>query len=145
MNHALAGDLSDRCGDADCETPAASGIESISNDTNGWKLRLELPGYNKDEVKLSVDANFLNIVAETEVPGNSAPGESRAENHPSRVKNPRLACACHKRSASRSGPSAPAGGKPHRSLHRKRDRPAHAGGGRMIPSGPRSWKPHPTH
>ncbi len=66
MNHALAGELANRCEDADCETPAASGIESISNDTDGWKLRLELPGYNKDEVKLSVDAHFLNIVAETE-------------------------------------------------------------------------------
>ena len=65
VNHALAGELT-RCENGSCETSVPEGIESISNDTEGWKLRLELPGYNKDEVKLSVDEHFLDIVAETE-------------------------------------------------------------------------------
>ena len=50
----------------DVANEGGTGVESISNDSNGWKLRLELPGYRKDEVKLSVDEGFLNVVAETE-------------------------------------------------------------------------------
>lgn len=41
------------------------GLESVSNEEDGWKVRLELPGFNKDEVKLSVDEDILHIVAET--------------------------------------------------------------------------------
>lgn len=41
------------------------GLESVGNDEDGWKVRLELPGFNKDEVKLSVDEDILHIVAET--------------------------------------------------------------------------------
>jgi HSP20 family protein len=41
-------------------------IEALSDDDEGVKLRLELPGFNKDEVKLSIDEGVLAIVAETE-------------------------------------------------------------------------------
>ena len=41
-----------------------SEIESISNDQEGWKIRLELPGFKKEEVKLTVDDDFLHIAAE---------------------------------------------------------------------------------
>lgn len=64
MNRALTGDLSATCRNGSCDR--TEGIESISNDADGWKLRLEFPGYDKDEVNLSVDEDFLTIVAETE-------------------------------------------------------------------------------
>ena len=41
-------------------------VESLSDDELGVKLRLELPGFSKDEVKLSIDEGILSIVAETE-------------------------------------------------------------------------------
>ena len=41
-------------------------LESLSDDDQGLKLRLELPGYTKDEVKLSVEEGVLRIVANTE-------------------------------------------------------------------------------
>ena len=41
-------------------------MESLSDDELGVKLRLELPGFSKDEVKLSIDEGILSIVAETE-------------------------------------------------------------------------------
>ena len=42
-----------------------AGIEALSDDDDGVKLRLELPGFNKDELKLSLDEGVLSIVAET--------------------------------------------------------------------------------
>ncbi|BDS06147.1 hypothetical protein NT6N_11870 [Oceaniferula spumae] len=52
------------CSLSECseETKAENAEDSTSN---GWKLRLELPGFKKDEVKLSVDEDFLLITAET--------------------------------------------------------------------------------
>lgn len=41
-------------------------LEALSDDEQGIKLRLELPGFTKDEVKLSVDDGVLHVVAETE-------------------------------------------------------------------------------
>lgn len=41
------------------------GEGSEESTQKGWKLRLELPGYKKDEVRLSVDEEFLLITAET--------------------------------------------------------------------------------
>lgn len=41
-------------------------IEALSDDDEGVKLRLEMPGFKKDEVKLSLDEGVLSIVAETE-------------------------------------------------------------------------------
>ena len=38
-------------------------IESISNDEDGWKVRLEFPGYKKEELKISLEDHFLNIEA----------------------------------------------------------------------------------
>lgn len=64
MNHALTGDSRHQNGGS--RISSAEGIESISHETDGWKLRLALPGYHKDEVKLSVDDDFLKIIAETE-------------------------------------------------------------------------------
>ena len=51
----------------ECILPSHSEIETISNDKDGWKLRLEFPGYKKDEVKLSVEGEFIRIVAESSV------------------------------------------------------------------------------
>lgn len=65
VNQALEPDFAPNCEEGECSLPASTDIESISNDADGWKLRLELPGYRKDEVKLSVDENFLLIEAET--------------------------------------------------------------------------------
>lgn len=65
-NRALESDLGDRCAGEQCVIPANNDVESISNDPDGWKLRLELPGYNKEEIKLSIDEHFLMITAETE-------------------------------------------------------------------------------
>lgn len=50
----------------DCCSTGGSSIEDQSEHEEGWKLRLELPGYRKDEVKVSADAEYLHIVAETE-------------------------------------------------------------------------------
>ena len=66
VNQALESEAINRCEGEQYQVPGGSDVESISNDTNGWKLRLELPGYNKDEVKLSIDEDFLTIAAETE-------------------------------------------------------------------------------
>ncbi len=66
VNQALESEAINHCEGEQCQVPGGSDVESISNDTNGWKLRLELPGYNKDEVKLSIDEDFLTIAAETE-------------------------------------------------------------------------------
>ena len=41
-------------------------VESLSDDELGVKVRLELPGFSKEEVKLSIDEGILSIVAETE-------------------------------------------------------------------------------
>lgn len=65
VNHALSGELAE-CDNDSCDTRVSKEIEAISNDTDGWKLRLALPGYTKDEVQLSVDEHFLTIAAETE-------------------------------------------------------------------------------
>jgi HSP20 family molecular chaperone IbpA len=66
VNQSLVSEAENRCMSGECELPEYSDIESITNDPDGWKLRLELPGYRKDEVKLSVDEDFLHVVAETE-------------------------------------------------------------------------------
>jgi len=63
VNEAL---IADECEEDVPECTSADSVESISNDESGWKLRLELPGYRKDEVKISVAEGYINIVAETE-------------------------------------------------------------------------------
>ncbi len=75
VNQALVSEAEERCESADCALPEYSDIESVSNDTDGWKLRLELPGYKKEEVKLSIDEDFLNITADTEDEGRSFLGK----------------------------------------------------------------------
>ena len=52
-----------------------AGIEALSDDDDGVKLRLELPGFNKDELKLSLDEGVLSIVAETKDEGRSFLGK----------------------------------------------------------------------
>ncbi|MCP5538124.1 MAG: Hsp20/alpha crystallin family protein [Akkermansiaceae bacterium] len=66
VSQALEADHVNRCNGGQCTAPASQDIESIQNDTDGWKIRLELPGYTKEEVKLSVDQRFLTITAETD-------------------------------------------------------------------------------
>lgn len=51
---------SDRCTG---EATACTSVES--DEVEGWKLRLELPGYAKDEVKVSVNDGYLRIDAAT--------------------------------------------------------------------------------
>lgn len=52
------------CSLAECNEDASTeaGAESTEN---GWSLRLELPGFKKDEVTLSADEEFLLVAAET--------------------------------------------------------------------------------
>jgi len=51
------------CESNECSFEESSEIEEV--DATGWKLRLELPGFKKEEVSLSVDEDFLTISAET--------------------------------------------------------------------------------
>ncbi|MBT8037525.1 MAG: Hsp20/alpha crystallin family protein [Verrucomicrobiae bacterium] len=66
VNHALESEADARCRRDEHARAECSDLESITDDADGWKLRLELPGYRKDEVMLSVDDDFLKIVAETD-------------------------------------------------------------------------------
>lgn len=50
-------------------------LEALSDDEQGLKLRLELPGFTKEEVKLSVEEGVLRIVAHTEDEGRSFLGK----------------------------------------------------------------------
>ena len=52
------------CENGSCELSETT--ESADASDKGWNLRLELPGYKKDEVSLSTDEEFLTITAETE-------------------------------------------------------------------------------
>lgn len=51
-----------RCSGGEC---SLSETEAGESHENGWKLRLELPGFKKDEVSLSADEEFLTVTAET--------------------------------------------------------------------------------
>ena len=56
----------DRSNDTDSESAIVeSAAESEGADEKGWNLRLELPGFKKNEVSLSVDEEFLTVTAET--------------------------------------------------------------------------------
>ena len=48
------------------ECTSAGNPESDDTESTGWNLRLELPGFKKDEVKLTVNDDFLIVTAETE-------------------------------------------------------------------------------
>lgn len=51
-----------------CESGECSTVENVEvadTDAAGWNLRLELPGFKKDEVSLNVDEEFLIVTAET--------------------------------------------------------------------------------
>ena len=54
----------DRSNDTDSAI-VESAAESEGADEKGWNLRLELPGFKKNEVSLSVDEEFLTVTAET--------------------------------------------------------------------------------
>jgi len=66
VNHAFgtaSDEVSESCeSDPSCPTQ----IEATTSDTDGWKLRLALPGFLREEVKISADADFLHITAKTE-------------------------------------------------------------------------------
>lgn len=51
-----------------CEGGECSLAENETEDSteNGWDLRLELPGFKKEEVNLSADEEFLKVTAETD-------------------------------------------------------------------------------
>ena len=66
VNQAFKASSDECCGDGECATSVKKPIETQSSDAEGWKLRLELPGFRKDEVKISADADFLSVVAETD-------------------------------------------------------------------------------
>ena len=48
------------------ECTATENSETDDAENKGWSLRLELPGFKKDEVKLTVNDDFLIVTAETE-------------------------------------------------------------------------------
>ena len=48
------------------ECTSAGNPETEDTESTGWNLRLELPGFKKDEVKLTVNDDFLIVTAETE-------------------------------------------------------------------------------
>ena len=66
VNNTLVPAYSDRQRAAPQPKHNRASVESLSDDELGVKLRLELPGFSKDEVKLSIDEGILSIVAETE-------------------------------------------------------------------------------
>ena len=43
-----------------------SDIESVTNDENGWKARIALPGFKKEEIKIHAGGGYLNITADAE-------------------------------------------------------------------------------
>ncbi len=47
------------------ECAITESAQSEDTDANGWNLRLELPGFKKDEISLSVDGELLTVTAET--------------------------------------------------------------------------------
>jgi len=51
------------CEGAECAVNENSGEEGA--ETTGWNVRLELPGFKKEEVSLSIDDDFLTVTAET--------------------------------------------------------------------------------
>ena len=66
VNQAFAPETTSRANGSRLALQDGGGVESVSHDDDGTKIRLELPGYTKDEVKLSVDEGILRILAETE-------------------------------------------------------------------------------
>ena len=64
VNQAFKTSSDECCSKGECATKEP--IETQSSDAEGWKLRLELPGFRKEEVKISADTEFLSIVAETD-------------------------------------------------------------------------------
>ncbi|NWK56438.1 Hsp20/alpha crystallin family protein [Verrucomicrobiaceae bacterium N1E253] len=63
INRAFGAESNPCC---DSDTSCSKSIESQSQDEDGWKLRLELPGFRKGEVKVSADEEYLTVRAETE-------------------------------------------------------------------------------
>lgn len=66
VNHALGAAAPLSCEDGKCCVEEAGGEDQDAEAKLGWKLRFELPGFKKDEVKLSIDEDFLNVIAETD-------------------------------------------------------------------------------
>ena len=66
VNQAFAPEAASRANGSRLALQDGGGVESVSHNDDGTKIRLELPGYTKDEVKLSVDEGILRILAETE-------------------------------------------------------------------------------
>lgn len=66
VNHALGAAAPLACTDTKCSVEERHGEEGETDTPLGWNLRFELPGFRKDEVKLHVDEDFLNVVAETD-------------------------------------------------------------------------------
>jgi len=48
------------------DIPNASEIENLVSDENGWKARLALPGFKKEEIKIHAGGGYLNITASAE-------------------------------------------------------------------------------
>jgi HSP20 family protein len=57
----------DRLIDRNLRHPSSSAAqrESLHESENAWILRIDLPGYSKEEVRLSVTENTLSLLAET--------------------------------------------------------------------------------
>ncbi len=75
VNQALGAAAPLSCRDAQCSVEERRDEENETDTTLGWNLRFELPGFKKDEVKLQIDDDFLNVLAKTEDEARSFLGE----------------------------------------------------------------------
>ena len=63
VTQALSQTDDSNCDSSECAVPENENSEDAN--ANGWSIRLELPGFKKEELSISVDEDFLKINAET--------------------------------------------------------------------------------
>jgi HSP20 family molecular chaperone IbpA len=63
------------CGSARCSVEERRDTQNDENKAIGWNLRFELPGFNKDEVKVEIDDEYINMHAKTDDESRSFLGE----------------------------------------------------------------------
>ena len=54
------------CGSARYSVEERRDTQNDENTAIGWNLRFELPGFNKDEVKVEIDDEYINVHAKTD-------------------------------------------------------------------------------
>ena len=65
FNQALGAASPLACREGSCSVEEKHDAENDTDTTLGWNVRFELPGFKRDEVKLDIDDEFLNVTAET--------------------------------------------------------------------------------